>query len=149
MSEFRDGLVGYGSLLRNDSATALGLERVVDRDAGVAFAAGALALQSRLFGRTARFLDGVPLRGSARHSHGLGCTVNDVVLTVVAGAVAKYTKLHGQTVKNRFFRPMVPVNVRPAEDSIGAFGNLISLMLVALPLGIRDPIASASNTFTN
>jgi WS/DGAT/MGAT family acyltransferase len=70
-----------------------------------------------------------------------GCTVNDVVLTVVAGAVAKYTKLHGQTVKNRFFRPMVPVNVRPQEEAIGAFGNLISLMLVALPLGIRDPIA--------
>ena len=70
-----------------------------------------------------------------------GCTVNDVVLTVVAGAVARYTKMHGQTVKNRFFRPMVPVNVRPQGDSIGAFGNLISLMLVALPLGIRDPLA--------
>jgi hypothetical protein len=36
---------------------------------------------------------------------------------------------------------MVPVNVRPQEQSVGAFGNLISLMLVALPLGIRDPVA--------
>jgi len=44
-------------------------------------------------------------------------------------------------VKNRFFRPMVPVNVRPQEQAIGAFGNLISLMMVTLPLGIRDPIA--------
>jgi WS/DGAT/MGAT family acyltransferase len=70
-----------------------------------------------------------------------GCTVNDVVLTVVAGAVARYTKLHGQTVKNRFFRPLVPVNVPQPGDNIGAFGNLISLLPVTLPLGIRDPIA--------
>jgi len=44
-------------------------------------------------------------------------------------------------VKNRFFRPMVPVNVRPPDQGLGAFGNLISLLPVTLPLGIRDPVA--------
>ena len=70
-------------------------------------------------------------------------TINDVVLTVVAGAVSKYVRAHGQTTKNRFFRPLVPVNVRPPENAIGAFGNLISLLPITLPLGIRDPVQRA------
>lgn len=141
LSEFRDGLVGYGSLLRNDSATALGLERVVDRMPELLSPLEHLPFNRVCSGERRVFWTEFPFAEARAIRSAVGCTVNDVVLTVVAGAVAKYTKLHGQTVKNRFFRPMVPVNVRPAEDSIGAFGNLISLMLVALPLGIRDPIA--------
>ena len=41
-----------------------------------------------------------------------GTTVNDVVLTVVAGAIARYAELHRQRTKGRTMRVMVPVNAR-------------------------------------
>jgi len=132
---------GYGSLLRTDNFAALGLERVVDRMPELLSPVEHLPFNRRCSGERRVFWTEFPFAEARAIRTACGCTVNDVVLTVVAGAVAKYTKLHGQTVKNRFFRPMVPVNVRPREEAIGAFGNLISLMLVALPLGIRDPIA--------
>jgi len=69
-----------------------------------------------------------------------GGTVNDVVLTVLAGAVARYLKLHRESVRNRFFRVMVPVNLRQ-EDDRGMLGNCISMIPVILPLFIRNPVA--------
>jgi WS/DGAT/MGAT family acyltransferase len=141
LSDVGDALKGYGSLLRNDASAALGLERVVDWMPELLSPVEHLPFNRRCSGERRVFWTEFPFAEARAMRTACGCTVNDVVLAVVAGAVAKYTKLHGQTVKNRFFRPMVPVNVRPQEESIGAFGNLISLMLVALPLGIEDPIA--------
>jgi WS/DGAT/MGAT family acyltransferase len=141
LSDARDAVMGYGALLRTDSFAALGLERVVDRMPELLSPVERLPFNRRCSGERQVYWTEFPFAEAHAIRSACGCTVNDVVLTVVAGAVAKYTTLHGQTVKNRFFRPMVPVNVRPPEEAIGAFGNLISLMLVALPLGIRDPIA--------
>lgn len=70
----------------------------------------------------------------------LGGTVNDVVLAVVAGALGRYLALHGQNTDGLELNTMVPVNVR-REDEPGTLGNRISVMLVALPVGIKDPIA--------
>ena len=55
-------------------------------------------------------------------------TVNDVVLTVLAGAVARYAELHGQQVARRKLRVMVPVSLR-REEHRGTLGNLVSLCL--------------------
>jgi diacylglycerol O-acyltransferase len=68
-----------------------------------------------------------------------GGTVNDVVLTVLTRALARYVKLHGETVVNRFVRIVCPVSLRrgdPRED----LGNQISFLPVALPMGIRNPV---------
>jgi diacylglycerol O-acyltransferase len=68
----------------------------------------------------------------------LGGTVNDVVLTVLTRALARYVKLHGQTVVNRLVRIVCPVGLRkgdPRED----LGNQISFLPVALPMDIRNP----------
>jgi diacylglycerol O-acyltransferase len=67
-------------------------------------------------------------------------TVNDVVLTVLAGAVARYVEHHGQQVDGRSLRVMMPVSMR-REDQRGTLGNLISLMPLEIPLDIRDPLA--------
>lgn len=67
-------------------------------------------------------------------------TVNDVVLTVLAGAVARYVELHGQQVAGRILRVMVPVSLR-REEQRGTLGNLVSLMPVEIPLDLRDPLA--------
>jgi diacylglycerol O-acyltransferase / wax synthase len=66
-------------------------------------------------------------------------TVNDVVLTVLSGAVARYVEFHGQQIDGRNLRVMVPVSLRQA-DQRGALGNLVSLLPVEIPLHIRDPL---------
>jgi diacylglycerol O-acyltransferase / wax synthase len=68
-----------------------------------------------------------------------GGTVNDVVLTVLSGAVARYVEFHGQQIDGRNLRVMVPVSLRQA-DQRGALGNLVSLLPVEIPLHIRDPL---------
>jgi diacylglycerol O-acyltransferase / wax synthase len=68
-----------------------------------------------------------------------GGTVNDVVLTVLSGAVARYVEFHGQQIEGRNLRVMVPVSLRQA-DQRGALGNLVSMLPVEIPLDIRDPL---------
>ncbi|MEK7247092.1 MAG: wax ester/triacylglycerol synthase family O-acyltransferase [Chloroflexota bacterium] len=68
-----------------------------------------------------------------------GGTVNDVVLTVLGGGMAKYVEMHGQTTQNRTIRVLTPVNVRK-DDERGALGNRISMLLIEVPVGIPDPL---------
>jgi len=70
----------------------------------------------------------------------LGGTVNDVVLTILGGALGSYLKAHGQRVTDTRLRLMIPVNVR-TEEQRGAMGNRVSMMLPQIPVGIDDPIA--------
>ena len=67
-------------------------------------------------------------------------TINDVVLTVLAGAVARYAELHGQQVAGLNLRVMVPVSLR-REEQRGTLGNLVSLLPLEIPLDLRDPVA--------
>jgi len=140
-TDAKDALAEYGSLLVNDGVAALGFGRVLDLMPELLSPVEHLPFNRPCSGERRVFWTEFPFAEAHAIKTAYGCTINDVVLTVVSGAVAKYTRLHGQTVKNRFFRPMVPVNVRPAEAAAGAFGNLISLLPVTLPLGIRDPVA--------
>ncbi len=68
----------------------------------------------------------------------LGGTLNDVVLAAVTSAVRRYAELHGESMKNRLLRLMVPVNLRRDEKHCG-FGNRVSVLPVNVPLDIRDP----------
>jgi diacylglycerol O-acyltransferase / wax synthase len=67
-----------------------------------------------------------------------GATFNDIVLALMTSTIARYSELHGDKVKGRFLRMMVPVNVRGAH-SANELGNRILLLPVTVPLGIRDP----------
>jgi WS/DGAT/MGAT family acyltransferase len=62
----------------------------------------------------------------------LGGTINDVVLTVVTEAVARYLETHGEAIDGRHMRLMCPVNVR-TEDQQGALGNQVSAIFPVLP----------------
>jgi diacylglycerol O-acyltransferase len=68
-----------------------------------------------------------------------GGTVNDVILAVLTRALARYVKLHGESVTNRFVRIVCPVNLRPADQS-GDLGNQISFLPVALPMDAHGPV---------
>jgi diacylglycerol O-acyltransferase len=67
-----------------------------------------------------------------------GTSVNDVLLALVTSTVRRYTELHGDRVKGRLLRMMVPVNLR-GKDSPVELGNRISIVPVTIPLDIRDP----------
>jgi len=68
-----------------------------------------------------------------------GGTVNDVVLTVVAGALGRYMRLHGHPTDDVVLKAMVPISVRADVDR-GALGNRVSAMWAPLPVGMTDPI---------
>jgi WS/DGAT/MGAT family acyltransferase len=68
-----------------------------------------------------------------------GGTVNDVILSAVAGAIGKYLRARGHDTEGLEMRAMVPVSVRAAEEH-GALGNRISAMMAPLPVWCEDPV---------
>jgi WS/DGAT/MGAT family acyltransferase len=69
----------------------------------------------------------------------LGGTINDVVLTVVAGALRAHLERRGRDPAGQELKAMVPVSVR-AEDQRGALGNQVAAMFAPLPVGLADPL---------
>ena len=70
----------------------------------------------------------------------LGGTVNDVVLTVVSGALARWLRSRGIRTEGLELRALVPVSVRTKHDQ-GALGNRLTVMRGPLPVYIADPVA--------
>jgi diacylglycerol O-acyltransferase / wax synthase len=68
-----------------------------------------------------------------------GGTVNDVILSVVTGALGNYLRARGRDTEGLELRAMVPVSVR-AETERGALGNRISAMMAPLPVWCQDPV---------
>jgi len=69
---------------------------------------------------------------------GLGCSINDIVLTVVTGAVREYFLAKGIDVKAVDFKVSTPVSVRK-EKAHGELGNDVSSWIIALPIALPDP----------
>ncbi len=66
-------------------------------------------------------------------------TVNDVILSIVAGALGNYLRARGHDTEGLEMRAMVPVSVR-AEEEHGALGNRIAAMMAPLPVWCEDPV---------
>ena len=79
----------------------------------------------------------IPLADVKAIRKACGTSVNDVILAIVTATIRRYCELHGDPVKGRLFRMMVPVNLRGSEDPAG-LGNRISLVPVTVPLNIRN-----------
>ena len=69
----------------------------------------------------------------------LGCTVNDVLLSCVAGAIGEYLLAQGQDPAGKEIRAMVPVNLRPLEKA-WQLGNRFGLAPLVLPVGVANPV---------
>lgn len=70
----------------------------------------------------------------------LGCTVNDVLLAAVTGALRAYLAARGEPVDRELtIRAAVPVNLRP-QDQAHQLGNKFGLVLLDLPIGVSDPL---------
>jgi diacylglycerol O-acyltransferase / wax synthase len=70
---------------------------------------------------------------------GLGCSVNDVLLSCAAGAIGAYLKDQGDDPTGQGIRAMVPVNLRPLEKAY-QLGNRFGLVPLVLPIGLDNPI---------
>src|SRR6185312_1359417 len=69
-----------------------------------------------------------------------GGTVNDVVLTVVSGALARWLNERGVRTEGLEMRALVPVSVRTAAHK-NTLGNQLAVMRGPLPVYIHDPVA--------
>ncbi len=81
----------------------------------------------------------MPLADVKAISHCLGCTINDLLLTAVAGALRRYLEGRGQPTERLDVRAMVPVNLRRPEE-LDTLGNRFGLVILSLPVGIHDPL---------
>ncbi len=72
--------------------------------------------------------------------NGLGGTVNDVVLAIVAGATRSFLRGRGFNCDGKHVRANVPVSVR-SDDERGTLGNRIALWMTDLPVGDDDPLS--------
>ncbi len=68
-----------------------------------------------------------------------GGTINDVVLTVVAGGLRAWLIRRGSDTEGLTLKAMVPISVR-ADAARGALGNQVAAMYAPLPVGIADPV---------
>jgi diacylglycerol O-acyltransferase / wax synthase len=70
----------------------------------------------------------------------LGCSVNDLLLASVAGALRNYLAESGDATAGVEVRAVVPVNLRP-PGSESALGNRFGVVGIELPVGIENPLA--------
>ena len=69
----------------------------------------------------------------------LGCSINDVLLASVSGAIGDWLRDQGDDPTGKEIRAMVPVNLRPLEEA-WKLGNRFGLAPLVLPIGIANPV---------
>lgn len=82
---------------------------------------------------------GLPLHEVRTVARALGCTINDVLMSVVAGTLGRYVRRSGMPTDGVTIRAAVPVNLRSADEPPG-LGNHFGLVFVDLPIGIVPPL---------
>ncbi len=69
----------------------------------------------------------------------LGASVNDVLLSCVAGALREYLVRKGDPTDGVMMRALVPINLRPLEKAY-RLGNQFGVVFLELPIGIENPV---------
>ncbi len=83
----------------------------------------------------------LPLAWFADISHALGCKINDLLLSCVAGALRAEMLRAGESVADKQIHVTVPVNIRSlAAAAEPALGNCFGMVFVSLPVGIANPL---------
>lgn len=84
--------------------------------------------------------DPLDLREVKTVGRALECTVNDVLMATVAGALGAHLRdTHDFDTNDLVLRASVPVNLRAAEEPL-TLGNKFGLVFVDLPVGTRNPL---------
>jgi len=96
---------------------------------------GALSVEKR-----AAWTTSVPLATIKAVGKVLGGTVNDVMLTAMAGGLRRYLLARGDSTEHLTVRGMMPVNLLPPGASPSS-GNHFGMVYVGLPVSIADTVA--------
>ena len=75
----------------------------------------------------------------------LDCSVNDLLLSSVAGALRAYLDERGDATEGVELRALVPVNLRQPEHA-GTLGNRFGMVTLELPVGEANPLARLYET---
>jgi hypothetical protein len=95
---------------------------------------GRLGIEKRTAWAAPLLLDEV--KSLARAS---GCTINDILLATLAGAMRRYAEQRGRPLEPTCqMRCVVPLNLRPASKA-GELGNCFALVTPTLPVGEQQP----------
>ncbi len=81
----------------------------------------------------------LPLDEVRAVSKALNCSINDVLLSCVAGAIGQYLRALGDDVTGQEIRAMIPVNLRPLDQAY-KLGNRFGLVPLVLPIGMDNPV---------
>jgi len=92
--------------------------------------------------------DSLPLDDVKTVGRALDASINDLLLSCVAGALRDYLIEHGDAVDALTVRALVPVNLRPMERAY-KLGNQFGLVFLDLPIGIENPIERLYAVRTN
>ena len=82
----------------------------------------------------------LPLEDVKALGRTLGVSINDVLMSCVAGAIRQYLQEHSDPVEDVGIRAMIPVNLRP-EGKAKRLGNRFGLVPLLLPIGIEGTVA--------
>jgi WS/DGAT/MGAT family acyltransferase len=88
--------------------------------------------------KRAAWSENVPLERIKAAGTRHGATINDILITAVAGALRDYLEERGEPVDELEIRAAVPVNLRPIERGL-ELGNSFGLVFVPLPISIAGP----------
>lgn len=89
--------------------------------------------------KRAAWAEPIPLAEVKAVGKALSASVNDVLLSSVAGALGAYLAAKGDDTEGVAIRALVPVNLRPIEKAY-KLGNQFGLVFLDLPVGIANPI---------
>jgi len=81
----------------------------------------------------------LPLEDVKRVGRALDCTVNDVLMAAVGGALRDYLATRGTVPDRLDLTTTIPVNLRPMERA-GKLGNRFGLVSPRIPVGESDPV---------
>ena len=73
------------------------------------------------------------------------CTINDVLMAAVSGALRRYLLERGDDLDDAEVRVAIPVNVRPESMDV-ELGNQFSLVVLSLPVNLDDPVRRLRET---
>jgi diacylglycerol O-acyltransferase / wax synthase len=138
----REALRGVRALLRHPRRIAGRAVEAVEAvaalgGAGLAAPPSPLNVPTGPYRRFAWVSSDVELMKRVKNAH--GGTVNDVVLSAVAGALGHYLRARGHSTAGLELRAMVPVSVRTTEQQ-GSLGNQVAAMMAPLPVWCEDPV---------
>jgi WS/DGAT/MGAT family acyltransferase len=71
-------------------------------------------------------------------SRALGCSINDILLSCVAGAMRRYLAAKGDRTEGVECRAMAPIDLREPGDL--SLGNRFGIIAVLLPVGVEHPL---------